>query len=120
MFPRGTIYSSKKPGFHGEISLHADLKTKILYTLARGVGAGLVGFVIIAAIFTFGPLIKDEFSYNLGLNKINYTISQVDETNAQNTTKIQEEAQNFGVNSYFSLVIPKIGAKANIIANVDP
>jgi LPXTG-site transpeptidase (sortase) family protein len=122
MYPSGTIYHiyvPEKSGSHGEVRLHASFKTKVLYTLARGVGAGLMGFVIIAAFFTFGPLIKDEVSYNLGLNKVEAP-SQASLINAQNTSLIQEEAQKYGVNSYFSVVIPKIGAKANIIANVDP
>src|SRR5579859_1002060 len=121
MFPKGIIYyiyDSKHSGPHGSVSLHAPLKTKVAYTLARGFGAGIVGFVIIALLFTFGPLIKDEVSYTFGLNKINYTPSQVDLINAQNTSTIQDEARSFGVSSYFGIVIPKIGAKANIIANV--
>lgn len=125
MYPKGTIYyifNPKKSGPHGSVSLHATLKIKVLYTLARGIGAGLVGFVVIAALFTFGPVIKNEISYDL------YHPSQVDLIsqrqalliNAANTSAIQKEAQNFGVNSYFSIVIPKIAAYANIIANVDP
>lgn len=120
MFPRGTIYNSHRSASHGEVYLHADLKTKVLYTIARGVGAGLVGFVIIAAIFTFGPLIKDEASYNLGLNKINLNLTtDSNKIDAENISKVQEEARSLGLNSYFSVVIPKIGAKANIVANVD-
>ncbi|SRR5260221_8204187 len=70
-------------------------------------------------MFTFGPLIKEEVTYDLGQSKINYIPSQTDIINAQNTSVIQDEAKTFGVSSYFSIVIPKIGAKANIIANVD-
>ncbi len=116
MYPSGTIYhvyNSEKSGPHGSVSLHAPVKVKILYTLARGIGAGIIGFVIIAALFTFGPLIKQEISYSL------YRPSQVDLVNAENTSIIQEEAKKFGVNSYFSVVIPKINAHSNIIANVD-
>src|SRR5436190_23964920 len=119
MFPKGTIYHFKNLGTHGEVFLHANLKTKALYTLARGIGAGLVGFVIIAALFTFGPLIKDEVSYDTGLNKINLdlNVSNTNQIDAENTSKVQAEAADLGINSYFSVVIPKIGAKANIIAN---
>ncbi|CAN5353455.1 hypothetical protein BH10PAT1_BH10PAT1_5260 [soil metagenome] len=123
MYPKGTIYhiyTAEKSGLHGEVSLQAPVKTKLIYSLARGIGAGLIGFIIISFIFTFGPLIQDEVNYNLGTNKIEYQPSQVDLVNAQNTTVIQNEARSFGVDSYFSVVIPKIGAKANIIANVDP
>src|SRR5260221_3660746 len=119
MYPRGVIYERKVSGKHGSVNLHAPLKTKVLYTLARGVGAGLIGFVVIAALFTFGPLIQQEISYSLGSSTISYKISQTDLVNAQNTNIVQEEAKKFGVSSYFSVVIPKINAKANIIANVD-
>src|SRR5258708_29642206 len=116
MYPKGLVYSSKKSATHGEVFLHASLQIKILYTLARGVGAGLIGFIIIAALFTFGPLVKEEVSYDLYHGSQG---NQVDLINAKNTTMVQEEAQKFGVSSYFSIVIPKINAKANIIANVD-
>ncbi|HWA51555.1 MAG TPA: sortase [Patescibacteria group bacterium] len=117
MYPSGIIYhiyNSEKSGPHGSANLHASRATKIAYTFARGFGAGLIGFIIIAAIFTFGPLVKNELGYDLSIHP-----SQVDLINAQNTSAIQQEAQNFGVSSYFSIVIPKINAHANIIANVD-
>lgn len=117
MYPRGIIYhifNPKKSGPHGAVYLHASRSVKIIYTFVRGIGAGLIGYVVIAALFTFGPLVKNEISYNL------YHPSQIDLINAANTSAIQQEAQKFGINSYFSIVIPKIGAKANIIANVDP
>jgi LPXTG-site transpeptidase (sortase) family protein len=113
MFPSGIIYNYKRSAPHGSVNLHATLPIKIGYNLARGIGAGLIGFVIIALLFTFGPLVKEEVKYDF------YKPSQVDITNAANTNAIQEEAKKFGVNSYFSIVIPKIDAKANIVANVD-
>lgn len=122
MYPKGTIYNIfdfRKSGPHGEVNLHASKGTKIFYTVARGVGAGLVGFVAILLLFTFGPLVTDEINYSLGRNKIDYKESQVNLINANNTSVVQEESRALGVNSYFSIVIPKIGAKANIIANVD-
>lgn len=122
MYPSGIIYNiydPKRSGKRGIVNLHASFRVKLLYSLARGVGAGLIGFVIIAFMFTFGPVIKEEVGFTLGLNKINYVPSQVDLINAENTNVIQQEAARFNVNSYFSIVIPKIGAKADIIANVD-
>lgn len=116
MYPRGIIYDIYNPhksGTCGSVNLHASFLVKAGYNLIRGVGAGLIGFVVIGILFTFGPLVKQEISYSL------YKPSAVDLVNAKNTSDIQKEAQDFGVNSYFSIVIPKIGAKANIIANVD-
>src|SRR5260221_5296417 len=119
MYPSGIIYKYQSSGPHGVVMLHASLKSKILYSLTRGIGAGLICFVIISAIFTFGPLLKEEILYDLGSSSISYKPSQTDIVNAQNTSLIQNEAKKFGVDSYFSVVIPKINAKANIIANVD-
>src|SRR5581483_10121620 len=113
MFPKGTIYNSKKSGTHGEVYLHATLPVKLAYLLARGIGAGIIGFIIIAIIFTFGPLVREEVSFDLGTNKINLQVDETTKTKAQNISQVQQEAQNLGISSYFSLVIPKIGAKAN-------
>src|SRR5260370_30861314 len=98
MYPSGTIYhiyTPEKSGSHGEVRLHATFATKVLYNLVRGIGAGVIGFVIIAFLFTFGPLLKEEVKYDL------YRPSPVDLVNAQNTSLIQNEAKSFGVNSYF-------------------
>ena len=117
MFPKGTIYNiynQRISGPHGEVYLHASRAVKFIYTCVRGLGAGMIGFVIITLLFTFGPLLKEEIAYRF------YEPSQIDLVTAQNITAIQEEARKFGVNSYFSLVIPKINAQANVIANVNP
>lgn len=122
MYPKGTIYESSKALSHGEVVLHAPLKTKLLYALLRGLGAGLIGFALIAILFSYGPIVKEEISYRLGFNKIKVQDEPnlVNVAEAQRIKAVQEEAASLNVNSYFSLVIPKIGAKSNVIANVDP
>lgn len=119
MYPSGTIYqkgATRKR--HGELFLQLPLHTKIIFGFLRGIGAGLMGFVIIGAIFSYGPIIKEELYYDLGIPKDN--LSSVDLIEAKNTLEVQTEARELGVDSYFSLVIPKLNAKSNIIANVDP
>ena len=116
MFPRGIIYKSGYP-FRGAITLEASLKTKIAYILARGVGAGLIGFAIISLLFTIGPAVKGEIQYDLGFKKAAY--SEVDLVSADNISRVQKEAAGYGVGSYFSVVVPKIGASSDIVANVD-
>lgn len=125
MYPHGTIYhiyDPKRSGNHGEVVLRAPRKTRFLYSLVRAMGAGMIGFAIIALLFAYGPIIKEEVTYNLGLSQIE---TPKDDGNllslaeAERVKKVQEEANALGVNSYFSIVIPKIGAKASIIANVD-
>lgn len=127
MYPHGTIYhiyDPKKSGRHGEVVLHAPLKVRFLYSVLRGLGSGLIGFAIISLLFAYGPIIKEEISYNLGLSQIETSYkTEADDlmklAEAQRVEEVRREAQELGVSPYFSIVIPKIGAKAQIIANVD-
>lgn len=118
MYPSGLIYQRGDSDLHGNIYLEPSGPAKAFYFLARGIGAGLIGFAVISAIFTYGPVVSQEVSYDLlGPKSAPYTSG--DFALADATTAIQEEAASFGVSSYFSVVIPKIGAYQNIIANVD-
>ncbi len=100
---------------------------RITYGFFRGAGAGLIAFSILTIFFSFGPIITQEISYDLKEfrnikqdeskntdSNLNLKIAEADEILA-----VQKEAQTYGVNSYFSVVIPKIDAASNIIANVD-
>jgi LPXTG-site transpeptidase (sortase) family protein len=83
----------------------------------------MVGFAVILFIFTFGPVINEEVNYRLGRSGIEYKEDRfnylVEKAEADKTIKTQKQAESFGVGSYFSLVIPKIEAASNVIANVD-
>lgn len=106
MYPRGTIYESGKSGASGEIGLTPKLVKRIAYHLLRGTGAGLIAFAIVGVIFSFWPIIKEEITYkphHIGFGDL---ISRT-------------RAQDFGLDPYFSIYIPKINAKARVIANVD-
>jgi sortase A len=113
MYPHGVIYEQGISPKRGIVTLWAPLKTRVKYSLLRGLGAGLIGFAIIGLLFTYGPIAKEEVSYRLGLNHIDTTI-------AETIPQARLEAQNLGVDPYFSIVIPKIGAKASVLANIDP
>jgi LPXTG-site transpeptidase (sortase) family protein len=115
MFPRGTIYQQGFPA-HGEKSLHPSFWLHLGYDLARGLGAGLIGFAVIYLLFTFTPLIKEELAYRAGKRQLT---ADVNFAAAQQKEAVQAEAESLGVDSYFSIVIPKLGAKSKIIANVD-
>jgi sortase A len=123
MFPKGTIYNAKKDKTHGEIVLTLSKSSLFFYTLIRGVGAGLIAFSVLTFLFTFGPIAKEEFSYSLKKEVKEEqdltTESYVDMASADKVIAVQKEAQNLGVDSYFSVVIPKIEAASNVIANVD-
>lgn len=87
----------------------------------------MIAFAVLVFAFSFGPVVKQEINYflqekgitlesNLNSELADFSV-QVAE--AEKEIAVQKEAQSYGVNSYFSVVIPKIDAKANIIANVD-
>lgn len=121
---KGTIYNSKKSAPHGELILFLPTFVRLFYQLIRGTGAGLVAFAVLVFSFSFGPTIQKEISYELKqdglIKKENVSNSfELDTAKAEETIEVQKEAQSYGVTSHFSVVIPKIEAYANVIANVD-
>jgi hypothetical protein len=65
MYPKGIIYENTTKRHTGEVQLRASLTVRTLYGLARGMGAGLVGFLVIAFLFAFFPIVKQELSYEV-------------------------------------------------------
>lgn len=121
MRPKGLIYQAGKSATHGEVILILPAIAKLSYHLIRTVGAGLFSFALLSLMFSFGPIIQEELDYRMGkksLDVVNVDFSpQIVE--AERTVAVQKEALSFGVSSYFSVVIPKISATSNVIANVD-
>jgi sortase A len=71
----------------------------------------LIGLSII--FFIFGPVIKEEFNYSLNrATGVQYSLNTTDTWTFQRPIDIP--------NIDFSIIIPKINAKAPIIDNVDP
>ena len=66
--------------------------------------------IILMGLFYFGylytPLLKSLISYKFSFNRKNLTIDEIKDTKT--------------LNSDFSILIPKINAKSNIVANVSP
>jgi len=119
MFPRGVIYDRKKKSLHGSVNLQATLKQVILYSFIRGIGSGLIAFAVIAVLFMYWPIIQTEVQYQLHPPGASVAINLVDLAKAERVAEIQKETADLGLSSGFSIYIPKIGAKANITANVD-
>jgi LPXTG-site transpeptidase (sortase) family protein len=131
MYPRGTIYTSNQHIYHGSKMLRASLKVRALFYLLRGIGAGLLGFVVIALLISFWPIISAEFSYSVNTNMIDTRpapvialdkptpIDVAAQEKAESIAQAQAEAESLGVDPHFSIVVPKIDAKAKIIANVN-
>lgn len=125
MKPHGTIYRFGKGNTRGEKRIALPFAVRFTYHLLRNIGAGFVGFAVMGFLFTYGPALRTEFQYSLSKAEPQFVkneaeIDTVKIAEAENVAAIQKEAESFDVNSYFSLVIPKIDAASNIVANVDP
>ena len=125
MHPKGIIYQNGRSGTHGEIILFLPVIARLVFHFIRGLGAGLIAFSFLTFAFSFGPVIQQEISYNLEKTGLKTQRESVNESfslsiaEADRILAVQKEAQSYEVNSYFSVVIPTIDAKANVIANVD-
>ncbi|MFC1600507.1 sortase [Patescibacteria group bacterium] len=121
MRPKGLIYQKGRSANHGEIILVLPAFFKLTYHFARTVGAGLISFALLSIMFSFGPIIKEELDYNLGKKSIEVAKTDFSPqiAEAQRIVAVQKEALSYGISSYFSIVIPKISATSNVIANVD-
>lgn len=91
--------------------------------LKRG-GLGLIAFSLAVLVLTAGPVILIEALYRFerksSVQSQNYSPSPALKTTSRNQEQILKEAEQYGVSTDFSLVIPKIKATAQIIANVNP
>lgn len=112
MYPKGLIYKSGKSGSKGEIFLHPSKLKKIGYHFLRTFGTGLITFAFTGIIFSFWPIVKEEFLYRFGSK-------QQAETSKLTGSINRSRAIELGIDPYFSIYIPKIEAKAKVIANVD-
>lgn len=112
MYPSGVIYQANKSHPSGEFNLRPSTVKKVFYHVLRGFGASLVVFAVVGVVFSFGPIIKEEYLYRYG-TKEKVAISKF----AEIINKSQ--AKELGLDPYFSIYIPKIEARAKVIPNVD-
>lgn len=119
MRPKGTIYKKGRSTLHGEIVVSLSKVERIGYHLLRTAGAGFIGFAIIGFFFAYGPVIKEEVDYELTGKRRAQEDVKLKIAEAEKTASVQAEADYWEVDSYFSVVVPKIEASSNIIANVD-
>jgi len=120
MRPKGTIYKKDFPQ-RGVVLITLPFHLRMVYKTLRGVGAGIIFFVVISFIFSLAPVLKEEIGYYFDLKgKRSESVSKtLDTAEVERVLEVQGEAEMWGVNSYFSVVIPKIKASSNVLANVD-
>lgn len=121
MYPRGIIYDYRRRKSFGEVRVAAPLSAKIGYNLLRGLGAGLIAYFIIGFLFSLAPIIKEEYRYSTQKEVETKKVIDINEyqVEAEGVTEVQKEALSLGLDSYFSLFIPKIDARSEVIPNVD-
>ncbi|MCS7092457.1 MAG: sortase [Patescibacteria group bacterium] len=124
MRPSGVIYQKGKSyKWHGETVIYLDKKTRAIYGFFQGIGVGLIGLCLISFIILFFPLIKEEVKYKLSTKHLDANSNiQVKAAVNENNEEIlvKSETKKLGISSDFSIYIPKIDAKSNIIASVNP
>ncbi len=121
MYPHGIVYQAGKSKSHSDYYLRPKFLTRIGYHLLKAAGYGFISFAITGILFTYWPIIKEEIRYIFvkPQKQISSLGELVSEATAEEADKIRQETSSLGLNSYFSLYIPKTEAKANIISNVD-
>jgi sortase A len=118
MYPKGTIYVQELGEFSGQKSLHAPLIVKLIYKFIQFVAAGVASAGILFVILFYGPLLREEAKYELGMSKLPH-FDLAEAVQANETKMVQDMAATYGVDPSFGIVVPKIEAKSNVIANVD-
>lgn len=107
-------------------------REKLNFLILRTVGNFLVLLSLYEMISTFGPVFYQEISFRIREHEgITYAIA--DESTPKNASVVEQPKSLFAsigqgakteylrpVDSDFGIVIPKIGANARIIQNVDP
>jgi len=121
MRPKGTIYKRGKSPLKGEVRIFLPFLTRLMYRSFQGVGAGLIAVVVILIAISFTPIIEQEINFRLKKEENVVIRNQmlVNLAEADKVIEVQKEAESYGVNSYFSVVVPKIEAASNIVVNVN-
>jgi LPXTG-site transpeptidase (sortase) family protein len=91
-------------------------KASLQNNLALYTGLFLVGICLILLAVVFYPSVKSELDYNFNKPNPNVYVT----TYASPSDKVRSINTIVAKDKYFSVVIPKIGANAKVIANVDP
>ncbi len=116
----GIIYTSARRSTHGEHFLILYWFRQKVRQIFRIFGAGLLAFGIVMFMFSYGEILSQEVLYKFrSFNSNQTTVNTNQVVMAESVEEVESEARKYNLTAYFSLVIPKINAAANIIPNVD-
>ncbi|MEK7550444.1 MAG: sortase [Patescibacteria group bacterium] len=83
---------------------------RFIYHIVRTFGAGLIAFAIVGIVFSYYPIFEEEVSYRSDrAPKVGF-----------GDIIAKSDAKILGLNPYFSIYIPKIEARQDVIPNVNP
>lgn len=131
VYPHRDIYRSGKTTLPHTVSMHASKRVRAGYNFAVVLGILSLGIALISVVAYFIPVISSELKYATRNKSDVVVVKEVDQEalireqiaqgieGAKLTEAIQAEALSYGVDSQFSVVIPKIEAYARVVANVD-
>ncbi len=108
------VYQSGKSKQSGYIVVRYGFKNRFIYHSLRIFASSLVTFSVVSLLFYFLPILKEELGY-LRVNEAETKLGFGDLIQRMDAS----DAISDGVDPFFSISIPKIDAKANIISNVD-
>jgi LPXTG-site transpeptidase (sortase) family protein len=106
--------------YHGDVDVNLSNVDKFSYRVLRILGASLVGFSLIYLFFIFQPVVSEEINYALKNNNRAESTGMLTLTSSDQGNLVREEAGFLGLDPNFSVYVPKIDAKGNVVANVDP
>ena len=116
--PQGIIYDSQRNTNHGVARIILRVKDSLLNQVAKGFVGGVLSYFIVSAILIYGPVVRNQITSDFATTNTFVTDEYLN-TEAEGVVQLQEEVANLNLNLDFSLYIPKINARANIVANVD-
>lgn len=103
--------------------IHPPLWRVATYQLLRGGVASVVALIVLMLGFSYGPVMQQEWHYYWGQTEMGASLKPgfddyLITSQVEKVVAVQAEAEEWGVQSHFSLVVPSIEAAANVVANV--
>ncbi len=128
MRPSGIIYDFRSKRNFGQTRIVLTFPLRLFYRTLHLLGTGLVVGGVGGLVFLFGPIMREEVMYRIHLlrgatQEQTYFGQLVEHASAEQQERefVMTRAQELGApNTSFSIVIPKIGARARVTANVSP
>lgn len=121
MVSQGVLYIAGKSPRVGSITLYQTPLKRAWYSSVRFFGFELIIIALVGMSLSLWPLAYREILYyTRPVQRATTSFGALIETALDKEKgQVRKEAENLGLSSYFSVYIPKINAKANVIPNVD-